>query len=484
MHPILQQAYDPERFRHDGHRLIDLLADALAAWQRREGPVTCYEPPDAALARWQQAMAESGSDPVAFFRKYLDETIHLHHPHYIGHQTGVVAPVAALAELAGALLDPGMGVYEQGNVGVVWERLLVRALADRFGMDAARADGFLTSGGTLGNLTALLCARQRQVPGDAWMHGYGGRQYGFLVSEEAHYSVAKAIQSMGMGARGVVPVPADARGRMRADLLEDVLAKARAEGIEVIGVVASACTTALGTYDPLEAVADFCEKHDLWLHVDGAHGAAAAFSERYRHLVRGIERADSVIMDFHKMLMTPTLVTAVVFRQGEESFRTFVQKASYLWAEDETAEWYNLAKRTFELTKPSLSVRVMAMWQVFGPELFAANVEHLYELARRCHALLQAAPDFETALDAPEANILCYRLRPEGVPDDRLDALNQAVRQRLVEQGDFFIVQTRAQGRLWLRSTLINPLTTEDDFAQLMARLRETGEAVRRAAAV
>ena len=481
MHPLLQRAYDPEYFRESGYQLIDLLAEALAAWQRGEGAVTHYAPPDEALTRWRACLAEGPAEALDFFRQYLDETIRLHHPHYIGHQTGVVAPVAALAELAGALLDPGMGVYEQGNVGVVWERLLVRALAERFGMDGARADGFLTSGGTLGNLTALLCARQRQVPGDAWMHGYGGRQYAFLVSEEAHYSVAKAIQSMGMGARGVVPVPTDARGRMRADLLEGILAKARAEGIEVIGVVASACTTALGTYDPLEAIADFCARHGLWLHVDGAHGAAVAFSERYRHLVRGIERADSVIMDFHKMLMTPTLVTAVVFRRGEDSFRTFVQKASYLWTEDETAEWYNLAKRTFELTKPSLSVRVMALWRLFGPELFGANVEHLFDLARRCHALLQAASDFETALPEPEANILCYRLCPAGVPADRLDALNQAVRQRLVEEGDFFIVQTRVQGRLWLRSTLINPMTTEADFARLMDRLRKMAAEVRAA---
>lgn len=472
MHPLLRRAYDPEFFRSSGHELVDMLAEWLEAAYRREGKVLRYESPESVLARWRAAMSRRAAHPRDFFRAYVEETIHLHHPYYLGHQTGVVAPVAALAELVGALLDPGMGVYEQGNVGVVWERLLVRELAARFGMDPDRADGFFTSGGTLGNLTALLCARQQKAGGDIWTDGYGGRQYGFMVSEEAHYSVARAIQVMGMGARGVVRVPTDAQGRMRTELLERVLGQARAQGIEVIGLVANACTTALGVYDPLDVLADFCARHDLWLHVDGAHGAAVAFSARHRHRLRGIERADSVIMDFHKMLMTPTLVTAVVFRRGEDSFRTFVQKASYLWAEDETAEWYHLAKRTYELTKQSMSVRVMALWQLFGPELFAAHVDHLYALARRCHELLQRAPDFETALPEPQSNILCYRMRPEGVPDDRLDALNAALRHRLVQEGDFFIVQTRWRGRLWLRSTLINPMTAEADFAHMLDRLR------------
>ncbi len=475
---VLKKAYDPEFFRQSGHQLVDQLADWLAAVQAGEGKVLRYISPEEVYAYEQSHFSHTvgGVSPNEFFAHYLDQTICLHHPHYIGHQTGVVSPMAALAELAGALLDPGMGVYEQGNVGVVWERLLVRAVAQRMGMNAQQADGVLTSGGTLGNLTALLCARQHQLPGDAWTHGYQGRQFGFLVSEEAHYSVAKAIQAMGMGAAGIVRIPTDETGRMRSEMLKRVHAQAQKQGIEVIGVVANACTTGLGTYDPLEPIADFCEKHSLWLHVDGAHGAAVAFSDKYRSLIRGIERADSVVLDFHKMLMTPTLVTAVIFRRGETSFRTFVQKASYLWAQDEAKEWYNLAKRTWELTKQSMSVRVMALWKIFGPQLFETHVTHLYDVARQCHELLRAAPDFETALDEPQSNILCYRIKPQGVADTQLDQLNMAVRQQLVEEGDFFIVQTRAQGKLWLRSTLINPLTTPHHFAALMDRLRHIAD--------
>lgn len=473
MTDLLRKAYDAENFRQEGHRLVNLLADYLERIRSGNSgeKVLHYTDPDELFRRWQDDLT-AGPHPALndFFEKILHDTVHLHHPGYLGHQTSHVAPAAALAELLGSFLDPGMGIYEQGTSGVALERLLIKELAALTGW-GDEADGFFTSGGTLGNLTALLCARQIKTGRDVWKDGLGDRQYGFLVSAEAHYSVARAVQVMGMGSRGIVQVPVNSRFQMSADKLEDCFEKANAEGITIIGVVSSSCTTAAGSFDPLEAIADFCEAKNLWLHVDGAHGGCALYSKKYRHLLRGLERADSVILDYHKVLMTPTLVTALVFRKGSHSYQTFAQKASYLWNRDEGHEWFNLAKRTFELTKSSMSIRVYALLRTYGPEFFAGNVDYLFDLGKTFARLIAGHGSFELAVEEPECNIVCYRFLEHGWDEEKIEQVNTAVREALVLEGEFFIVQTRIQGRLYLRSTLLNPFTTEKELKKLLDKI-------------
>lgn len=475
MSDLLRKAYDAGNFREEGHRLVDLLADYLAQFRSGNPPVKVLNrvPPDELFQRWQADLAAGPHFQLnGLFEKILHDTIHMHHPKYLGHQTSNVAPAAALAEFLGGFLDPGMGVYEQGTSGVALERLIVKELARLmdWGEDA---DGFLTSGGTLGNLTAMLCARQLMADRDVWKEGIGGHQYGFLVSSEAHYSIARAVQVMGMGSRGIVQVPVNDRFQMRADKLESCYEKAQNDGITILGVVSSSCATATGSYDPLEDIADFCEGKKLWLHVDGAHGGCVIYSKKYRHLLRGIERADSMIVDFHKTLMTPTLVTAVIFRRSDHSYQTFAQKASYLWDKDEGHEWFNLAKRTFELTKSFMSIRIYALWRTYGPEIFADNVEQLFDLGKIFARLLAGHGNFELPVEEPECNIVCYRYVEKSWSEEKIGQVNAAVREALVQEGEFFIVQTRVQEKFFLRSTLMNPFTTEAELKELIGKISD-----------
>lgn len=470
----LEELYDPEHFRQAAHRIVDLLADYLAALRLDPSaqkvldfndPDTCYEE---ALRLWNDPSPASLDEALAVF---LRKITRMHHPHYLGHQTSVVAPPAALAELVGALLDPGMGVFEQGTLGVALERIIAEKLAGLAGW-GAQAGGFLTSGGTLGNLTALLCARQVMTDGVAWSYGTSSQPLAFMASAQAHYSVDRAVRTMGLGAQGLISVPTNDRYQLEADKLEPLYQQATERGIRIIGVVASSCSTATGSFDPLPAIADFCEKHKLWLHVDGAHGACVLFSKKHRHLLEGIERADSFILDFHKMLMTPKLATAVVFRNNDSGFRTFSQQASYLWQADEAPEWYNLGKRTFELTKSFMSIRIYALWRVFGERIFEENTDRLFELASHFNELLQRAPDFDTAIRHPQANILCFRHCPPGLDHSRLDHLQVALREKLVREGKWFVVGTRLAGRQWLRTTLMNPFTAVVDLVALLDDIR------------
>ena len=478
MSNLIEQAYDPEHFRRQGHQLIDLLADYFTDIKKENSSqrVLNYVQPDELYQRWQEEVdGVPHDDEMAFYKTILHDLIHMHHPRYLGHQTSVVAPMSALSELLGASLDPGMGVYEQGTSGIVLERVLSKKIGDLIGWDD-RCDGFMTSGGTLGNLTALLGARQVMAGGDVWEHGYQGKQYAFMVSSEAHYSVARAIKVMGMGSKGLVTVPVDRYYRLRTDLLNEYFNKAQKEGVEVIGVIASSCATATGSYDPIDEIADFCEAKKLWLHVDGAHGACVLFSKKYRHLLKGISRADSVIMDFHKMLMTPKLITSVLFKNTNHSYQAFAQKASYLWDKDDSQEWYNFGKRTFELTKSFMSIRVYALWRKYGTAIFGENVDRLYDRAKLFSKLINADNNFETVLQNPESNIVCFRYFEKKWTATKKEEINLKIREHLVQAGNYFIVQTRVQGELYLRMTVMNPFTTEKELKGLLSEIKNVAK--------
>lgn len=474
---ILKKAYDPTIFREQGHQLIDALANYLEQSHRKEKSMKIlpWVSPDDLLLKWERNYAQPiNSNPQHFFSEVIAETIHMHHPHYIGHQTSNILPVAALAELLGGFLDPGMGIFEQGTTGVVLEKMLITQLAKKMGM-TEEAEGFFTSGGTLGNLTALLCARQTILEKDSWEHGYEGKQYGFMVSSEAHYSVAKAIKTMGLGEKGVVLVPVDSSFRLNPDLLESCFQNAEKEGIKIIGVIANACSTAVGAYDDINAIADFCEQKKLWLHVDAAHGGAAIYSKKYKNLLKGIERADSVILDYHKMLMVPTLVTAVVFRNGKHSYQTFAQKASYLWEQDESLEWYNLGKRTYELTKTAMSFRIYAILKTYGEAIFEENVNVLYDMGIQFAKLISEDSVFQMPLEKPSSNIVCFRFWKAGLSETQLENINSDIRKTIVKEGSYYFVQTKVGETLYLRVTVMNPFTTIEDLKNLLTEIKSIG---------
>src|SRR5581483_9205957 len=310
---------------------------------------------------------------------------------------------------------------------------------------------------------------------DAWRGGaHAGPPLAILASEQAHYSVARAAHVMGFGADGVVAVACDDRFRLAPADLPDALRRAERAGRRAIAVVASSGSTATGAYDRLPEIADFCERHGLWLHVDAAHGAAAALAPRHRALVAGIDRADSVVWDAHKMMLVPALVTGVVFRDARSSGAAFAQEASYLFAEraGETAASWDVGERTVECTKRMLGLIAFAAIAGDGEGLLREFVERSFSLARWFSAMLRAAPDFEVAVE-PDGNIVCFRHRPPGIAgDEALDRVQARVRSALVARGSFYLVQTRLRGRLFLRSALINPLTGEAELAELADAVR------------
>ena len=478
---MIDSIYDPEVFRQAGHRLVDQLADYLRAAPQGKMPVLPYPAPPALADRYQHPMpAEPVPDAAQGLSQRLQELIaegiHLQHPGYIGHQVGAPVPAASLAELVTSVLNQSMAVYEMSPSATHIERQTVRWLCNLIGWDK-EADGVFTSGGSLGNLTALLVARNHATGGTAWQRGVrSGPPLAMLVSEHAHYSVARAAGVLGLGQDGVISVPVDGQFRMDVGALGECYRVAVAQGKKVVAVVASAGTTATGSFDPLREIGEFCQAQGVWFHVDGAHGASVLLSPQYRALADGLELADSVIWDAHKMLFMPGLATALLFRQGSHGYEAFSQEASYLFGRHQYPE-YDLGLRTVECTRPMIAWKLWLSFQLYGARGLGALVTQKLDAARAFAAELKSQPDFELLTD-PMCNILCFRHLPGGAAAksrsvEQLNAHQAKIRKRVLDSGKFFLVQTRVGEALYLRCTLMNACATEQGLALLIDLIRE-----------
>lgn len=472
---LLAEAFNTENFNKEGHQLVEMLSDYLEKSLKGEGPANKWKTPDEQLKYWQDYLNNGEKDLQQLFQDIIDNSLHMHNRKNMGHQVAVPAPETALAGFLGELLNNGTVVYEIGSTSVVMEKIFCRKVADYIGFDD-KADGFMTSGASLSNLTAMLAARSNKAKADVWTVGVK-KQYAIIASEEAHYCVEKAAHIMGFGDEGIIKIPVGEDYKIRTDLLETYYQEAVKQGKEVLAVVGCACSTSTGIYDDLDAIADFAEAHQLWFHVDGAHGGPAIFSATHKHLLKGIHRADSVVMDLHKMMMIPAISTMLIFKNGNQAYHTFSQKAQYLWEAPVDEEWYNLGQRTFECTKLMMSIKAYTLLKMYGAEIFGEYVDKTYALGKSFAKIINDYPNMELAIH-PETNVVCFRYNPKdkGYSEEQLSELNGHIRHRLLEKGDFYFVQTRLKGILWLRVSLMNAFTTEDDLMHLLDDITKIGE--------
>ncbi len=480
----LRALFSPGEFASSIDVAVELLKSHFEQVLAGKGLVQNWSHP---LDRIEQARQRLDEAPVSALpttervRTLIDECLkngqNLHHPHYIGHQVPGPLPLAGVFDAIGTITNQVMAVYEMGPWATAMERALIEQLGEVIGLPRGQFAGLITSGGSLANLTALLTARNVAM-GESWKEGVAGLPHPpvLLVQQDAHYCIARSAGILGIGTNQVVRVGLDARRRMCSKALETELESLRSRSIPVMAVVACACATPIGAFDPLEEIADLCERYGVWFHVDAAHGAAAAFSDKYRHLVRGLERADSLICDAHKMMHVPALCAFVFYKQAKHRFLAFQQDAPYLF--DPSAPGmadFDCGLMTMECTKRAASFGLWGVWSTYGSGVFADLVDVTFSLADEAWQLIQSQPDFEAPF-RPQCNILVFRYSPPCGEVRRANDTNRDIRRRLIESGEFYVSQTTIDGVAYLRMTVINPLTTLGTISELMDRIRSLGK--------
>lgn len=493
-------AFSPDLIGRLGHQLAEQLQSHFASVMLGKGNVLNWSAPSAnvRIAHEQLSQAPVQVDPASIeFSAEIEERFktlvstilargnNLHHPHYIGHQVPASSPIAALFDAVGSATNQVMAIYEMGPWASAVERSVVEAVGEQLGMTKGTFAGLITHGGSLANLTGLLTARNVRLA-QSWESGVArpGRPPVIVVHADAHYGITRSAGILGIGTEQVVRAPLDNRRRMDPRGLDQLLTEFRDTSTQVIAVAACACATPIGAFDPLPDIVEVCRKHDVWLHVDAAHGGAAAFSEQYAHLVDGLADADSVVCDAHKMMFVPALCAFVFYRNPAHRFEAFRQDAPYLFdpsTPGETSD-FDSGLMTIECTKRAAAYGLWGLWSMFGRQLFADMVDTTFNLGSRFAEMLNAEPDFE-CLHEPQCNIVVFRYLPDRLRDalpSQIGEFNRQVRRRLIESGEFYIVQTNIDGAGALRVTIINPLTTEEHLRKLLDAIRRTGETMKK----
>jgi len=464
---------DWEAFRHFAHEIVDAMIDRQRVIA--EGPVWRAVPSD--VKARMATPAPQAATAYAEIRRDLDELVLPYatgntHPRFWGWVHGSGTPGGALAEFVAAAINANCGGRDHGAIYL--ERAVIGWARDWFGLPAT-AGGLLVSGSSMANLLGLAAARQRCAGADLRQHGLAGRPLVAYASSEAHSSLVKAMETLGLGREALRKIPVDADYRMDVAALAARVAADLTAGSLPFAVVATAGTVNIGAFDDLGALADLCAREALWLHVDGAFGALVKLAPDLAPLVKGIERADSIAFDFHKWLHVPYDAGCVLTRDADSLTEAFGGRPDYLASAGGLAggePWPS--DLGVELSRGDRALKIWWTIKEQGLERLGQAIarncrqaKYLAERLRGCNAIEISAP--------VPLNIVCCRYVAPGLDGPDLDALNVAIVVALQESGVAAPSTTRLEGRVCIRVCIANHRSRDADFDLLAEAIAETG---------
>jgi L-2,4-diaminobutyrate decarboxylase len=468
-----------------GGEFVTLAAEYFAQTRDRDSRVSTPHLPGDLAVRFDETAPRTGSSIAAIIERLrtdvLPDSNHLFHPRYVGHQLAGPLPAAVWMECVTAALNQSVAVFEMSPVATVLEHRVVAWMCDLAGF-GADAGGTLTSGGSEATFTALLAARGAALP-NAWTDGVGADPPVLLCGEHTHYAVTRAGAELGLGMKSVIPI----RSRdfkLDPDALRNTLLELARAGRKVMAVVATAGSTATGSFDDLETIGALCDEYGVWLHVDAAHGGSALLSSAHRQRLRGIERARSIAWDPHKMMLVPTQAGMLLVRDERDLSSAFSQRAPYLFHDARGERVWDQGTRSFMCSRRADVFKLWIALQRYGIDGLAELHDYFCALTRFMWQEIAERADFE-ALHEPESNILCFRYVPPRtgqVPltDAALDDLNRELRERYNRSGEGWITATNLDGRRVLRVTIMNPRTTTADVRDILDGLAAVGDSLLR----
>jgi aromatic-L-amino-acid decarboxylase len=491
-HDISPLAMSPDEFRRLGHQLIDRTADALA--HIADYPVYQRVPPPTRDQLLALPLPDHGIAPeelLAFFRDRIQPyPLGNGHPRFFGWVNSPPSHAGVLAALLEAAFNTSAAGGDQAAIYL--ERAVTRWLMQLTGFPLAGSPepggssettdsfGLLVSGTSMATLTALAAARFRATK----RLGVDIRKTGLpknprltlYATSEAHSCVTKSVEMLGLGSDAIRKVPTDSAHRMDVAALRQLIAADLTAGLSPFCVVANAGTVSTGAIDPLDAIADVCAEHDLWLHVDGAYGVVGILDPSKRDLYRGLDRTDSLALDPHKWLSVPIECGCVLVRDQQNLRDTFSIAPPYLRTDPGKGvgglPWYS--EYGFQQTRGFRALRCWATIASAGRDGLAESITRHNTLALWLADQISAAPDLE--LSAPVTlSIVCFRYIPPGSQHspDQLDALNKSIMEAVQISGDAFLTSTVVNGRFVLRACILHYATMQSDVAALLAAVRK-----------
>jgi aromatic-L-amino-acid/L-tryptophan decarboxylase len=484
---------DKKTRRELGYRLIDLINDYFSSLPDRavQLPLEQRHFPDL-----HERMPEAASDAMLVLddicHELVDKGFHIPSANYFGLINPTPTYMAVLAEMLVAALNPQLASLARSQMASRIEHETISWIAERIGWIAdsthdgvphpSRREGAnqsfggtFTSGGNEANFTGMLLALVHAFPA-AIENGVAsiGAQPIVYTSSEAHHSLEKSLGMMGVGRRALRRLQVTDALQLDTRKLEARIAEDFATGYKPFCVVATAGTTSSGAIDDLETIAEICRRYHLWLHVDGAYGAAAVFSDKHRRLVSGIERADSLSLDPHKWLSMPFAAGLILTRHPEMLRRAFEVTPSYM-PRAENAELIDNFKISAQWSRRMNSLKLWLTLRVHGRKAYEDLIDRQMKLAGKFHQWVQASDEFEVT--APMyLPIVNFSLKANGRGEAELAAANAALVDEITRDGRHWISSTIVNGRRVIRMMVISYLSDEHNLAELQKALSRAAQ--------
>ena len=446
-----------EQMRAFGYRVVDCLIDHFSGLPGERAALTAARTDLEQVLR--EPLPEQGSDPARVLEQVTAQvfpsTCHVDHPRFFAFVPSPGNFIGAMADALASGFNPFVGTWLAGSGPAEVELVTVDWLREMCGLPET-AGGLFVSGGSMANLTALAVARDTRLAAE------GGRGC-IYYSDQTHSSIDRALAVLGFRPEQMRRLPSDEHYRLPPEACAAAVAEDRAAGRMPFCVIANAGTTNTGAVDPMPELARFCSEQGLWLHADGAYGAAAMLSERGRRAMTGIDLVDSLSLDPHKWLFQPFDCGCVILRDRQLLRDTFRILPDYLRDAHRLREEVNFCDYGIELTRNFRALKLWMSLKVFGAAAFRAAIERGFELAEIAERRLRQSGQWEILSPAQMA-IVAFRHAGD-------DALNARLAADLKAGGYAFLSTTSLGGRTALRLCTINPRTTDEDVLGTIERL-------------
>lgn len=476
------KVFDPSLFEEHSTIIVNKLEEYLSISQHKVKGLDLREPNElleevnALMTSTKNISSEDKLKSIVDL--YLQTGVQANSPGYMGRQFSSVFPLAGVFDFISSMLSQPSSFYEAAQLPSIVRVYMAKELNKFINYPEGEYDMITTSGGSLANLTALLSARNYYFP-EFWSKGFSSIKKdeipAIAASEEAHYSIIRTMEMLGFNKQQIIKLPVNSKRQVDIRKTQSTLDKAKKDGLKVFCIVATAATTAIGAFDPINELAEVAQKNDCWLHIDGAHGASFLLSEKHKHKLKGIEKADSITWDAHKMMFIPGTCSMLFYKNKDRSTLAFKQKASYVFEKEEDQySKYDGAKKNIECTKRPMIMNLWAVWTSYGPKVFEQKIDFLCNLISRAYEHLLLDYDFET-LHKPEANMLCFRYKPKNINSNYVKDFQISIRNQLKSNGNFFISKVNIDGEPALRVVFMNHKIKLSHFKMLLVEIKKIG---------
>lgn len=416
---------------------------------------------------------------AATLRTVVANSVAVSNPRTAGHLHCPPLLASVAAEMVISALNQSMDSFDQAPIASVIEQKMIRCLCSEAGLPAT-AGGTFTTGGSQSNFLGLLLARDALLLERwGWRAQKAGlppeaRRLRILCSEVAHFTVEKSASQLGLGSDAIVRIAVDEHFRMKPATLRAALEDLLRSGLVPLAMVATAGTTDFGSVDPLPEIASISREAKVWLHVDAAYGGALLFSAQHRQKLAGIDAADSIAIDFHKLLWQPIPCSTFLLRDARH-FELIKLYADYLNPElDEERGIPNLVTTSLLTSRRFDALKLWVSFQSLGRDKLAAMIDRTIFLANHAAEVIRRAGDLELICE-PQLSTVVFRYLA-AAKESQSERINAEIPQNLFDQGTAIIGHTRVREKQCLKFTCMNPTTSEADLEGLIGLVRSEGE--------